>query len=86
MAMTQVTAAEHESAGRWSNRAQSHHPMYLDLPATLPRFVSRDYSRRAVHVCVLDARGKILGHHACADEPLRGGRRFGVVRGAAVEA
>ena len=57
--------------------------------ANLPRFVGIDYSRRAVPVCVLDTRGKILGNRACPDAAMlidEAVRRFGPVRGATLEA
>ena len=59
------------------------------MPPTVPLFVGLDYSQHAVQVCLLDPAGKVLCNSPCPDEADRIdqlARRFGTVRGAALEA
>jgi transposase len=59
------------------------------MTPTVPLFVGLDYSQHAVQVCVLDAQGSVLCNRAlpdAADAIDQAVRRFGAVRGAALEA
>ena len=59
------------------------------MAPTVPVFVGLDYSQTAVQVCVLDHAGKVLANARCPDDARRideVARRFGTVRGAALEA
>ena len=82
-------SCDHESVVRGSILAFVAYLEKPNLSATLPRFVGLDYSRNAVPAWVRDTRGKALGNHICPesawfiDEAVR---RFGSVRGAALEA
>jgi transposase len=59
------------------------------MATTVPLFVGLDYSQAAVQVCVLDPAGKVLANARCPDDAQRLDelvRRFGTVKGAALEA
>ena len=59
------------------------------MQPSVPVFVGLDYSQHAVQVCILDPAGKVLCNARCPDEADRIyqlARRFGTVRGAALEA
>jgi transposase len=60
-----------------------------DMPPSLPLFVGLDYSQHDVQLCVLDPQGQLLCNRPVADSADAidaTGRRFGIVKGAALEA
>jgi transposase len=59
------------------------------MATTVPLFVGLDYSQHAVQVCILDPQGTVLCNRAVPDDADaidQAVRRFGSVRGAALEA